>query len=272
MLSSTDNQNKLKTWGTELGPFSIGSVISGHSLLDFQLSQDIYRALGHGQGGVDVAFSIGFFCDLGAAARAQPKVSPPLGAPHPAPPGRRRLEGQAQPSPRAPAPARPAPHPPTTPPRPSSPPPDKPMRYCGLRQSNPDTEAAPFAAFRLDTTGTRTGGALVTETDMLEPSTRVLRNMTGLRLRLAITGESREADLYTTIFNLGTILWVTFISQWFAEIVMLNLNPRRKYYEEAVYRRVWAVFLSRRRGVFFSRGFRRLGALRRSARGLRASA
>lgn len=110
------------------------------------------------------------------------------------------------------------------------------MRLCGLRQSNPDTESAPFAAFRLDTTGARTGGALVVETDMLNSSTRLLRNMTGLRLRLAITGESRESDLYTTIFNLGTILWVTFISQWVAEIVLLNFNPRKKYYEGAVYR------------------------------------
>lgn len=60
--------------------------------------------------------------------------------------------------------------------------------------------------------------------------------MTGLRLRLAITGESMEADLYTTVFNVATLLWVTFISQWIAEIVLLRFTPNRKLYEEVVYR------------------------------------
>lgn len=69
MLSSTDSNKKLKTWSQELGPFTIASVITGHSLLDDQLSRDINKALGPGQGGVDVAFSIGFYCDLGADAQ-----------------------------------------------------------------------------------------------------------------------------------------------------------------------------------------------------------
>lgn len=231
MLSSTDSNNKLKTWSTEFGPFSIASVITGQSLLDDELSREIYRSLGPGQGGVDVALNIGFFCDLGAAPRLSFAGCLRIGdaAQRPS----REFSSLSRPRPRLLLCRRL--------------PTDRSMRHCGLRQSNPDTEAAPFAAFRLDTTGTRTGGALVTETDMIDPTTRLLRNMTGLRLRLAITGESRESDLYTTVFNLGTILWVTFISQWVAEIVLLNFNPRKKYYEEAVYRRACIQSLEMRR-------------------------
>lgn len=71
---------------------------------------------------------------------------------------------------------------------------------------------------------------------MLDGSVRLLRNMSGLRLRVAITGNSGEADLYTTVFNLATLLWVSFISQWLAEFVLLRFSPDRKVYEEVVYR------------------------------------
>lgn len=127
---------------------------------------------------------------------------------------------------------------------PTPPPPSRPPARPQPRSlSGPDSSSSPHPpnraiaqSYRLDVLTSRTGGASVSESDLVDPSTRVLRNMTGLRMRLAITGEARESDLYTTIFNLGTLLWVTFLSQYFAELMLLRVTPRREFYEKAVYR------------------------------------
>ena len=92
---------------------------------------------------------------------------------------------------------------------------------CGLQTSGATASSSNFIVYRLDGPGAVQGFSLFeTYGDNRNDSARTLRQLKGLRVRIALTGQWRVSAADQILNTLGILLWFSTMAPMFVEFVM----------------------------------------------------